>query len=191
MGHPGWGALVFGAAEEGAGGAYQGEQLGGALLAEGKYLADLAFGEEAMGEFAERAEVHLVLDLIAEKSAGDGFAELGGAGFGVDAMAVTPIGEGSAELGVAEVVVPEELGNFGLPGDAKGREREGTEAEGDACAWAGCDRADAERWIGGGRARRRRCERGFFDTGFLPGGHQTGQIFGVGEEGEDDLNRVG
>jgi len=40
-------------------------------------------------------------------------------------------------------------------------------------------------------ARRRRCERGFFDTGFLPGGHQTGQIFGVGEEGEDDLNRVG
>jgi hypothetical protein len=36
-----------------------------------------------------------------------------------------------------------------------------------------------------------RCDGGFFDAGLLPGGYEAWEIFGICEEGEDDVNRVG
>ena len=36
-----------------------------------------------------------------------------------------------------------------------------------------------------------RCEGGFFYAGVLPFGHEAWEIFGIGEEGEDELNGVG
>jgi len=47
-------------------------------------------------------------------------------------VAVMPVGEGTAELVVAEVIVPDELGDLGLPWDAEGSIGKWFEAQGDA-----------------------------------------------------------
>ena len=39
--------------------------------------------------------------------------------------------------------------------------------------------------------RWRRREGGFFDAGLLPGRHEAREIFGIGEEGEDDVDGIG
>ncbi len=107
---------------------------------------------------------------------------------GRDVVAVLPVFEGAAELGVAKMVVPDEVGDLGVPGDADGGEGEGAEGERQACAGA-C--GDASLGRGGGRSRGRRGEGGLFDTGLLPGGHEAGKVLGVREEGEDELGGEG
>ena len=109
----------------------------------------------------------------------------------MDAVAVVPVGEGAAELGVAEVIVPEEVGDLGLPGDADGGVREGAEADGDAGSGAGGDGFEAERGVGamgrgGGGAKAASSMRAF-----CQGRHEAREIFGIGEEGEDEFDGVG
>ena len=114
---------------------------------------------------------------------------VGGACFGADVVAVLPVGEGAAELDVAEVVVPGELGDLGVPGEADGREGESAEGEGEPGAGAGGDASVSGCRTGWARAEVG--EGGLLDAGLLPGGHEAGQVFGVGEEGEDDARGIG
>jgi hypothetical protein len=163
-----------------------GEEFEGTAVAVGEGGAELAGDEEAVGEGSEGAVGQGVLDLVAEEGAGGV-----GAGLGVEVVAAAPGGEGAAELDVAEAILPDELGDLGLPWDAEGRVRKGAETEGDAGARAGGDGFEAE---SGGRrygARRRRGEGRLFDAGFLRRGHEAGQVFGIGEEGEDELDGIG
>ena len=128
--------------------------------------------------------MHLVLDLVADDGSLDhdaGFL----AGGGVESVAVVPLGEGTADLAVAEVFVPDELGDLGLPGDADGGVRKGFEAEGHARAGAGGDAVEAHGRVGCDGAGWRRSEGCLLDAGLLPAGYEAGQVFGVGEEGED------
>jgi hypothetical protein len=169
---------------------HAGEEFGGAGLAVGEGFAELAGGEEGVGHLADDAEVHLVLDLVADESAVNVYAVLVGAGHGVEAVAVVPEGEGAAELEVAEVFIPGELCDFELPRDADGRVREGFEADGHAGSFAGGDAFEAQGWVFGDGARWRRGEGGLFDADTLPARHEAGKVLGVGEEGEDDLDGV-
>ena len=114
--------------------------------------------------------------------------ERGAGVFGGDGVAVSPGGEWAAELDVAEAVVPTEVFDLGFPGDAEWGEGEGTEADGEAGAVAGGYAGVAR---GVWRARGWWGEDGFFDAGTLPAGHEAGEVFGVREEGEDQLGRIG
>jgi len=102
-------------------------------------------------------------------------------------VAVAPVGEGAAELGVAEALVPAEVFDFGFPWDAEGCKRERADADGEtgavASGYAGVAGGAGGAWWWGG-------EDGFFDAGGLPARHQAREVFGVREEGEDQLRRV-
>lgn len=84
-----------------------------------------------------------------------------------------PISEGAVELVVAEVIIPDELGDFGLPHDSEGSIGKWFEAEGDARVYAGGDTLEADGSIrcGWGWWSGEGC---FFDAGVLPGGHEAG-----------------
>ncbi len=151
----------------------------------------MAAYDEALGDDAEGAEGEGVLDLVAEESAVDEDALGIGAGLGVEAMAVLPVNKRAAELDVAEVVIPGELGDLGLPRDADGGVGEGAEAERHFSAGAGSDGLEAEGWVRGDGARRWRGEGGLFNAGLLPGRHEAREVFRVGEECEDQLDGVG
>jgi hypothetical protein len=103
----------------------------------------------------------------------------------------SPVSKGAAELGVAEVIIPDKLCYFCLPRDADRSVREWLEAEGHLRACTGGNRLEAKSGISGDRARRRCGEGGLFDAGLLPGRHESGEVFGIGEEGEDQLYGVG
>ncbi len=164
------------------------KQVSGALLAVAEDAADLVADEEGVGEGAEWTQRQGVLQLVDQEGAGlDGSVGVG-AGFGAEAMAVSPGLEGAAMLNVAEVVVPGEFGDFGVPGQAHGREGEGAEGDGHAGSGAGDDAWESR---GIGRTRRGWGEGGFLNAGLLPGGHEARKIFRVGEEGEDELKRKG
>jgi hypothetical protein len=92
-----------------------GEEFEGTAVAVGEGGAELAGDEEAVGEGSEGAVGQGVLDLVAEEGAGGV-----GAGLGVEVVAAAPGGEGAAELDVAEAILPDELGDLGLPWDAEG-----------------------------------------------------------------------
>lgn len=115
-----------------------------------------------------------------EQSAGDWRDGIVCAGLRLDLMAVMPVCERAAELLVAEVIVPDELGDLSFPENSRGRVWEGAKADREFRTSAGCKVAEF-----GGSDRRRRCEGGFFDAGLLPGRHEAWEIFGIGEEGED------
>ena len=151
----------------------------------------MAANNELLGDEAEGAQGEGVLDLIAKQSAVDKDALGVGTGLGVETVAMLPVGEGATELGVAEVVVPGELGNLCFPRDADGSIREWPEAKSHLGACTGGDGLEAKCWIGGDRARRRCGEGGLLNAGLLPGGHETGEIFWIGEEGEDYLYGIG
>ncbi len=173
----------------------EGQELEGAGLAVLEGAAELAFDEEPPCDLAEGSEGQIVFDDVAEEGAVDGGAAVAGtrvgARFSAEAMAMAPVGEGSAELDVAEVIVPGEFCDLGIPGDTDGGVREGTEADGHAGAGSSSYAVETQRRLSRRRARRRRCKGGLLDAGFLPGGHEAGEIFGVGEEGECRFNRVG
>ena len=95
----------------------------------------LALDEDVTSQVAKRSEGWLVLDFVAEESAGDV-----GPGLGLEAVAMIPEGEWSAELTIAEVIVPYKLSDLCLPLGADGREREGSEAKGHQRSCAGCHR---------------------------------------------------
>lgn len=111
-----------------------------------------------------------------------------GAAFLLNDVAVVPVGKGASDLAIGEVAVPDELVDFGLPGNAKRKIRDGAEAKYDVGAGASCDTAAR---LGRCRAWWWRGENGFLDAGFLPRRHQTREVFGVGEEGEDQIDRIG
>jgi hypothetical protein len=159
------------------------EQRGGSLVAEVEEIAELHLREELCGEIPKGTTGEFEFDFVAEEGAGDFLPRFRG-----EAVAVTPVGEGAAMLDVAEVIVPEELGDFGVPGDAEGRVGEGAEAEGHAGSRAGDD-AGVEAACG--RTRRRWGKGGFLDAGFLPGRHEAREVLRVGEEGEDVLGGEG
>lgn len=103
-------------------------------------------------------------------------------------MAVTPVSEGAAELDVAKAFEPAEFFDEGVPCDANGGEGNGAEGKGKARAIACGDLVGAKegiRWWGW-------CDQGgLFDAGVLPGGHESGEVGWVCEEGEDLLDGVG
>jgi len=103
---------------------------------------------------------------------------------------VAPICEGATKLPVAEVIIPDELGDFGLPGNSYRGVWEGLKADRHFRACSGCDafRCRRSQMFG---SLGWRCEGGFFYAGVLPFGHEAWEIFGIGEEGEDELNGVG
>ena len=103
-------------------------------------------------------------------------------------MAVSPEFERAAELDVAEAFEPAEVFDEGVPGEAERGEGDGADGEGEARACAGGDAVGAGEGIGWWW---RRDEGGVFDARVLPGGHEAGEIGGVGEEGEDLLDGVG
>ena len=102
-------------------------------------------------------------------------------------MAVVPVGEGAAKLMVAEVIVPDEFGDLCLPWDAHRRVGKRAKAESELRARSGCD---ALRHGDRCRARWRRGEGRFFNARILPGRHQTREILRIGEEGEDQIDRI-
>jgi hypothetical protein len=169
---------------------HAGDEFGGAGLAIGEGAAELARHDEALGEVAECAVGEFVLDFVTHECAVNGDAGLVGAGLEGEAMTVAPVGEGAADLHVAEVIVPDELGDLCLPWDADGGVGEWTEAEGHAGACAGGDAVEAESGIGGDRFGRRWGEGGLFDAGLLPGRHEAREILRIAEEGEDQLDGV-
>jgi hypothetical protein len=169
----------------------EGEEFLGAEVAVGEGVAELAGDKEVLGEGAEAAVGELVLDLVAEEAAVDEDAGGVGAGFGMKVVAMPPGGEGAAELDVAEVIVPDELGDLGLPRDAERGVGEGTEAEGDAGAGAGGDGLEAQSGVWRYGARWGWGEGGLFDAGSPPGRHEARQVLGVGEEGEDEFDGIG
>jgi len=107
---------------------------------------------------------------------------------GLDGVAVTPVTEGAVELEVAETFEPTEVLDEGVPGEADGREGNGANGDGQARAGAGGDAIGARERLG---RWRRRDEGGVLDACVLPGGHEAGEIGGVGEKGEDLLDGVG
>ena len=119
---------------------------------------------------------------------GDGVVEGGAGVFGGDGVAVAPGGEGASELDVAEALVPAEIFDLGFPWDSEWGEREWAVADGEAGAVTGSDAGVSRRvwgtwgWWG---------EDGFFNASALPMRHEAWEIFGVCEEGEDQLWRVG
>ncbi len=114
--------------------------------------------------------------------------EEGAAAVGLDGVAVTPVAEGAVELDVAEAFEPAEVFDEGVPCEADGREGNGTNGDREARAGAGGDAVGAGEGLGWGR---RWDEGSVLDAGALPGGHDFGEIGGVGEEGEDQLDGVG
>ncbi len=135
--------------------------------------------EEFVGERVEGAEGEFVLYFVVEE---------GAAAVGLYGVAVAPVAEGAAELEVAEAFEPAKVFDEGFPGEADGREGEGAHGEGEARAGAGGDAVGVGEGLGGWR-RRESC--GVLDARVLPGGHEAGEIGGVGEEGEDQLDGVG
>ena len=135
--------------------------------------------EELVGDGAEGAEGEFVFDFVVEE---------GAAAVGLDGVAVAPVFEGAAELDVAEAFEPAEVFDEGVPGEADGGEGDGADGEGEARAGAGGDAVGAGEGIG---RRRGRDVGGVLDARVLPGGHEAGEVGGVGEEGEDLLEGVG
>jgi len=161
-------------------------------VAEAKGAGELALEDEDVGEIAEWTEWGFVVDVIVKKGAGGELVGMLGAedaGFGADAVAVLPGGKRAAVLDIAELLVPEEVDDLGVPGNADGRKGDGAEAEGEAGAGAGDD-GSARQLHTGGRGWGRG-EGGFFDAGLLPGGHEAREVFRIGEEAEDELNWMG
>ncbi len=107
----------------------------------------MAGGEVGVDHLSYDAEVHLVFDLIADERALNHDAGFF-AGGGVEAVAVAPVSKGAADLAVAEVFVPDKLGDLRFPGDADGGIAEGFEAEGHACADAGGYAVEAHGGVG-------------------------------------------
>jgi len=170
-------------------GSGQGEQIGGAAVAIGEGAVELTAHQDNVAEVANRSEREFVVDVIGEQASGGGRSSgLEFARFGPDVMAVLPIFEWSTQLGVAKVIVPGELRDFRLPRDANGGEGEGTEGEGETGSGAG---GDATLRQGRRRTGRRWGERSFFDAGLLPRRHEARKVFGIGEEGEDELRGEG
>ncbi len=167
----------------------EGEQVGGAAVAVAEGAFELTAHEDYVAEIAEPSERELVVDVIGEEASGCGRGSgLGRARFGPDVVAVLPILKGAAKLGVAEVIVPDELRDLGLPWDAYGGEGEGTEGERKARSGTG---GNAPLRHGRRRARRRWSEGSFFDAGLLPGRHEARKVFGIRKEGEDQLGGEG
>ncbi len=144
--------------------------------------------KEDVGDGAEWTEGEGVLELVGESGAGEGFVGGTGVGCGVQMVAVAPGFEGAAMLDVAEVIVPGELGDLGVPGKADRGEGKGAKGEGHAGAGASDDSWETRR-VGG--ARWGWGEGDIFDAGLLPGGHEAREVFGIGEEGEDEVGGEG
>lgn len=106
-------------------------------------------------------------------------------------MAVVPVGEGATKLDVAEVVIPDELGDLCLPWDADGGIGEGAEAESHARALASGDTSEAQGRISGDGTGWWWSKCGFFDAGFPPGRHKAWEVFRIGEEGKDKFEGEG
>ena len=165
-------------------------------MAEAEGAGELALEEQRVREVTEAAEWRLIVDVIVQKGADARVGWVCGIRGGVNAVAVFPEGERAAMLDVAELLVPGEVDDLGVPGDADGREGDGTEAHGETGARAGDDGSGTSGRSAGGCGRgigagRRRSEGGLFDAGFLPGGHEAWEIFRIGEEEEDELDGIG
>ena len=99
--------------------------------------AELTANKEEIRKRAERAKRKLVFELVDETCASDVGAIGSGVGLRAEAVTVTPGFERTAMLDVAEVIVPGELGDLGIPGKANGREGEDAEGDGHPGASAG------------------------------------------------------
>src|SRR5271166_1687635 len=89
-------------------------------------------------------------------------------------------------LYVGEVVVPFEFGDAGNPFGPQREEREDAERGDDERAYTcGVLRRCVLRWIRGGLRRPDEADN-FRGAG---GGHDPRKVFGIGEEGEDALDR--
>jgi hypothetical protein len=163
------------------------KEFEGAGVAEGKGAAKLSGDEEVLGEIAEFSEGYFVVDFVSEQASRGAGSGLAGASVGTHAMAVVPVGKGAAKLVVAEVIVPNELGDLGFPGDAYGSVGKGFEGEAHARAGTGGDAFALCGWVGWWRGS----VGGFFNAGVLPARHKARKIFRVGEEGKDELDGVG
>ena len=107
---------------------------------------------------------------------------------GLYSVAVTPVAEGAVELDVAETFEPAKVFNEGVPSEADGREGNGANGDREARACAGGDAVGTREGLG---RWRRRDEGGVLDARVLPSGHEAGEIGGIGEEGENQLDGVG
>jgi hypothetical protein len=91
-------------------------------------------------------------------------------------------------LDVAEALIPAEVFDLGFPGNPEWGEGKWTEADGEVGTVTGgyAGVAGAVWWAWGWWS-----EDGFFNASALPMRHQAWEVFGVCEEGEDQLWRIG
>ena len=161
------------------------KKFGGASLAVVEYVLHLALHEEAVSQIAKWTKGKFVFDMIAQHCAFEGSTELR-----LKAVAVFPVSKWPTMLYVTKVAVPFEFGDFGVPGNAKGRVRKGQEGDGHAAA-STC-RVMAlrrRRWSYGTPGRS--CNTGGIDTRLLPLRHKSREVFRIGKEVEDGFDRVG
>jgi hypothetical protein len=161
------------------------EDLWKTLLAVGELAGELT-ADEGGGETAEGTEGQSEFDCVGDECAIEAVA-----GLRLDAVAMMEAREGAGDLLVGEVAVPDELGDAGGPSNAfrdPAKWAEGNEdLRTDACGYA----REAAGGIGIERFRGRWSEARVFNLGFEFGGHEVGQVGGVGEKGEDQLDGIG
>ena len=176
-----------------SGGAHQGEQGGGALVAEGEDSCYLAVGGEGVQRARrEGTKGEFVFELVAQ----GGYrrwvrrSELGSGLRGDRCGSGASTRKGPRVLDVAEVVVPDKLSDLRVPGHAQSGEKgTGRKLIVMRGARAGGDAGEVQRrvrWAAGGAEAEQTAR--LFDAGLLPGGHKAREVFGVGEEGEDEFN---
>ena len=96
--------------------------------------------------------------------------------------------EGATVLDVAEMLIPDKLGDLGIP-TADGWVKEGRRGTRWSCGFRHLRRCRGGAVCQQGGAVR--SERSLFDTGLLPGGHQAREVLRIGEEGEDEVEGKG
>ena len=161
------------------------EDLWKAALAVGELAGELT-ADEGGGETAEGTEGQSEFDCVGDECAIEAVA-----GLRLDAVAMVEAREGAGDLLVGEVAVPDELGDAGGPSNAPGGPAKRAEGDEDFRADAGGDAGESAGGIGMEGTWRRWSEARVFNLGFEFGGHEVGQVGGVGEKGEDQLDGIG
>lgn len=137
------------------------EDLGELFGAVAEDGGDVALDEEAVDGAGEGPAAGAVADLVA--------AEGAGAGEGLEGVGVVPEGVGAAELAVDEAVGGLPDGDLGAPANGEVADAEAVVEEEAGAHVDGAGGEDVEAEEGGGDGR---------------------EVVGVGEEGEDPLQRV-
>ena len=161
---------------------YGGEDGGKTPLPVGELAGELA-AHECGSEIAEGTKGQCIVDCVGDECAFDSVA-----GLGLEAVAMAKGREGAGELLVSEVAVPDEFGDAGGESDAFGNPANRAEGDEDLRADAGRDACKAASGVLMLGTRGWRGEAGVFNASLEFRGHEVGQVGGVGEEGEDQLD---